>query len=129
MNQPTRSVTSKKVFCEHCVSETTDETPGDVRSLNGVGRKFYGSAAPCPQCASVIRTLWWTFASIPLLPVASYRYKTASEHYLGANVRSRFWCRQLPSCDWGQVLKTWALGFALTAAFIVAIYYWQTTEK
>lgn len=49
--QPPRSVASRGIFCEHCIAETTDETPGDVSTLNGIGRQFYGSAAPCPECA------------------------------------------------------------------------------
>ena len=47
--QPPRSVASRGIFCEHCIAETTDETPGDVSTLNGIGRQFYGSAAPCPE--------------------------------------------------------------------------------
>jgi len=124
MNQPTRVATSQKIFCEHCVSETTNETPGDVSTVSGVGRKFYGSAAPCPECASVIRTLWWTFASIPIVPVASYRYKTASEGFR----RARFWCRELPSRHWDQILKTWAIGLPL-AAVVVVIYHWKIGER
>ena len=38
--QPPRSVASRGIFCEHCVAETTDETPGDISTLNGIGRQF-----------------------------------------------------------------------------------------
>jgi hypothetical protein len=122
--QPARSVTSREIFCEHCVAETSDKTPGDVSTINGIGRKFYGSAAPCPQCASVIRTLWWTLVEVPIVPLASYRYKTSQE---GVN-RSRFWCRQLPSRHWEQVWKTWAIGLVAGVAAIIAIYIYNNYQ-
>jgi hypothetical protein len=116
-----REVTSRKIFCERCVTETSDKTPGDISTLNGIGRQFYGSAAPCPECASVIRTLWWTLASIPLAPLGSYRYKTADE----SGMRARFWCRKLPVLHWEQVWKTWVIGLAAGAAVTTGIimYY------
>src|SRR6202163_4832773 len=119
--QPPRSVASRGIFCEHCVAETTDETPGDVSTLNGIGRKFYGSAAPCPECASVIRTLWWTMIEVPVVPVGSYRYKTVEE---GVS-RARFWCRKLPARHWQQIWKTWAIGLvaAIAAVIGISIYY------
>src|ERR1700730_5141303 len=73
--QPPRSVASRGIFCEYCVAETTDETPGDISTLNGIGRQFYGSAAPCPECASVIRTLWWALVSVAVVPPVAYLYK------------------------------------------------------
>jgi hypothetical protein len=120
-SQPSRSVTSRGVFCEHCVAETTDKTPGDVSTINGIGRKFYGSAAPCPECASVIRTLWWTLIEVPIVPLASYRYKTSEE----AVSRSRFWCRKLPSRYWEQIWKTWAIGLVAAVAVIIGIYIYD----
>jgi hypothetical protein len=125
VDQPVSEVTSKKIFCARCVSETSDKTPGDVSTINGVGRMFYGSAAACPECASVIRTLWWTFTSIPLLPLGSYRYKTAQE----SGVRARFWCRKLPSPHWPQVLKTWVLGLAAAVAVGFAVYFWEQRKR
>jgi hypothetical protein len=38
--QPPRSVATRGIFCEHCIAETADETPGDVSTLNGIGRQF-----------------------------------------------------------------------------------------
>jgi hypothetical protein len=121
LTQPSRSVTSREIFCDHCVAETTDQTPGDVSTLNGIGRKFYGSAAACPECASVIRTLWWTLVEVPVVPLASYRYKTSDE---GVS-RARFWCRKLPARHWEQVWKTWAIGLAAAVAVGVGIYLYN----
>lgn len=122
--QPSRSVTSREVFCEHCVAETTDKTPGDVSTINGIGRKFYGSAAPCPECASVIRTLWWTVVEVPIVPLASYRYKTSEE---GVS-RSRFWCRKLPARHWAQIWKTWAIGLVAAVAVTIGIYLYDNYQ-
>jgi hypothetical protein len=121
MTEAAREVTSQKIFCARCVSESTDKTPGDISTLNGIGRKFYGSAEPCTECASVIRTLWWCFASIPIVPLSSYRYKTSQE----TGTRARFWCRKLPSFHWSQVLKTWVIGLALGAAAFYIIWLWK----
>ena len=124
MSLPVPEVTSKKTFCARCVGETTDKTPGDVSTINGVGRMFYGSAEPCPECASVIRTLWWTFTSIPLVALGSYRYKTAQE----SGMRARFWCRKLPGLHWSQVWKTWVIGILAAIAATIAIYFWETRK-
>jgi hypothetical protein len=118
---PPRTVTSRGVFCTQCVAETTDDTPGDVSTLNGIGRQFYGSAAPCPECASVIRTLWWTLVSLPVVPLASYRYKTSEEH----GTRARFWCRKLPARHWNQIIKTWVIGVAAAIAVFIGIYVYH----
>src|ERR1700722_10620764 len=119
--EPPRSVASRGIFCEHCIAETSDETPGDVSTLNGIGRQFYGSAAPCPECASVIRTLWWTLVSLPVVPLASYRYKTSEEH----GTRARFWCRKLPARHWNQIFKTWVIGIAAAIAIFIGIYVYH----
>jgi len=119
--QQSRSVASRGIFCESCVAETTDETPGDVSTLNGIGRQFYGSAAPCPECASVIRTLWWTLVSLPVVPLASYRYKTSEEH----GTRARFWCRKLPARHWNQIFKTWVIGLVAGTAVFIGIYVYD----
>src|ERR1700733_1786299 len=115
---PPRTVASRTIFCDHCVAESTDKTPGDVSTLNGIGRKFYGSAAPCPECASVIRTLWWTLVELPVVPLGSYRYKTSEE----SGTRARFWCRKLPARHWPQIFKTWALGLAAAIVIGIGVY-------
>src|SRR5258708_1100759 len=98
----------EKGFCSDCASHSTAETPANISSINGMGRKFYGSADPCPKCGSVIRTLWWTFILLPVIPRGSYRYRTITED----SVKTRFWARRT-DMHWDQVLKTWAIGFAI----------------
>ncbi len=103
---------------------STDKTPGDVSTLNGIGRKFYGSADPCPDCASVTRTLWFTFIELPVFPLGSYRYKTAQE----SAMKARFWCRQVPR-HWPQIFKTWAVGILLGGAVMAAVILYEAQKK
>lgn len=110
----------KALFCEKCTSISTPDTPGDISTINGVGRMFYGGADPCEACGSVTRTLWLTFGQIPLVPLGSYRYKTSEE---SVN-RSRFWCRKT-SMHWPQVFKTWIIGLLSGAAIITAVVFWD----
>jgi hypothetical protein len=125
MSEPAPEVTSRTIFCVSCVTATSDETPGDVSTLNGIGRQFYGSAEPCPECASVIRTLWWTVVDVPLIPLGSYRYKTAEDRVM----RARFGCRKLPARYWAQVWKTWVVGLAIAAAAIAAFVIYKEWKR
>jgi hypothetical protein len=123
--QPSRTVASRQIFCAQCVAETSDETPGDVSTINGIGRKFYGSSSPCPECGSVVRTLWWTLVEAPILPLGSYRYKTSEETVN----RARFWCRKLPGRHWAQIWKTWAIGLIAAAVVALGFYVYHTYFK
>jgi len=114
-----------KGFCENCLAESSDETPGDVSATNGFGRKFYGAAAPCTKCGSVVRTLWWTAIDIPLIPRGSYRYKTVSDNEIGM---SRFWARRT-QIRWGQIFKTWLFGIIAAAAIIAAVAIYQAWKS
>jgi hypothetical protein len=97
------------VFCATCVAESTEETPGNVSTVNGIGRTFYGKAEPCATCGSVVRTLWWTLISVPVIPRGSYRYLAHPK--LGS---ARFWARRT-HIHWGQIWKTWLVGIVLGA--------------
>ncbi len=110
-----------KGFCEHCMAESTEDTPGDVSTVNGVGRKFYGGAKPCPNCGSVIRTLWWTLVDVPIIPRGSYRYKTITDNEIGM---SRFWTRRTKT-QWDQILKTWTVGLLAVVGIVSAIVIYQ----
>src|ERR1700730_15389242 len=37
------------LFCATCVAESTAETSGNVSTVNGIGRTFYGKAEPCAE--------------------------------------------------------------------------------
>jgi hypothetical protein len=72
----------------------------------------------------VIRTLWWTVVEVPVVPLASYRYKTSEE---GVS-RSRFWCRKLPARHWAQIWKTWAIGLVAAVAVTIGIYLYDNYQ-
>ena len=107
-------------FCERCAAESSDESPGSIRTVNGVGRKFYGSKAPCPDCGSSIRTLWYTFADIPLVPRGSYRYKAAEKGFMNES----FWARKTRT-HWDQVFKIWIVGLLAAVVLTSAIIWWE----
>jgi hypothetical protein len=104
------------VFCPDCVADSSEQTPGNISTTNGIGRMFYGNAEPCSKCGSTVRTLWLTFAHFPLIPLHSYHYKPQTE---GAR-RSLFWARET-RIRWNQVFKTWVIGICATVAAITAI--------
>jgi hypothetical protein len=119
--QVPRAATYQEIFCAHCIAESSDKTPGDVSTMNGTGRKFYGRAAACAECGSVVRTLWWAFFHFPVIPLGSYRFKTASEDHA---FKSRFWCRKLSGRNWPQILQTWGLAVAAVVAIAVGFTAW-----
>ncbi len=107
-------------FCEKCTAESNDTTPGNISTINGIGRKFYGSAEPCPQCGSTIRTLWWTLVDIPIIPLGSFRYQLRDAKIS----RSQFWARKT-QMRWGQIFKTWIIGLSAGAAVFAGIIYYD----
>jgi hypothetical protein len=48
-------------FCDACRAESTDASPGDIGTRNGIGRMFYGQEERCHRCYSVVRVLWIVF--------------------------------------------------------------------
>ena len=65
-------------FCEKCISQTTDEHPGTVYSLNAIGTMLMGTRwnpkglDPCPDCGSVVQKKWYTFG-VGIKPLGTYR--------------------------------------------------------
>lgn len=108
-------------FCAACNSASTDQSPGDVNTNNGIGLKFYGGADRCPTCHSIARTLWFVVADVPLLPRGTYRYKNVSdETHEGFFVQSssrRFIARRTAT-NWSQVGSTWAIGIIAAIALV-----------
>jgi hypothetical protein len=74
-------------FCERCVSETTDKSPGNLQRMNGIGLGFSGKSDRCARCRSVVRQVWFTFFYVPLVPLAKYRV-------IHPNV-TQYWARKL----------------------------------
>ena len=114
-------VSVPKNFCGACVAASSDRTPGNISTFNGVGRQFYGKADVCAQCGSAVRTLWAVFVNVPLVPLGSYRYLQVESGYS----RSRFLSRRLPGIRWDQAARTWLLGWLAAAALITALVLWN----
>ncbi|MDP9268088.1 MAG: hypothetical protein M3P27_07140 [Acidobacteriota bacterium] len=121
---------TESIFCADCTAASTDRSPGNISTVNGVGRQFYGAAEECPKCGSVIRTLWVTFADVPLYPMGSYRYKSAEgkikkgfDAWLSA--KPRFWARKC-AFHTHQVFITFLTGIAVVAVLtLVYLLYVQ----
>jgi len=62
-------------FCDDCISSTTDKSSGNLYRLNGIGTTLIGFMDECPKCKSILKTYWFTFLFIPLIPLAKYRLK------------------------------------------------------
>lgn len=111
-------------FCAGCISASTDASPGDVHTNNGIGRKFYGAADRCPVCDSVVRTLWFVVADVPLLPRGTYRYRNVSdETHEGFFVQStsRGFIARRTAPNWNQVASTWAIGIVVAVVLVFVL--------
>jgi hypothetical protein len=113
-------------FCERCTAESSDESAGAVSEGYFFGRSFWLSsfgARPCDTCGSEVRTLWHVIVGIPLVPIASYRYKIAEgdiEHR-----RWQFHSRRLPQLESAQVRTTRVLSL-LIVLIVAGIIYWKS---
>jgi hypothetical protein len=97
-------------FCTSCLSGSTDKSPGNISTINGIGRKFYGGADKCTACGSTVRVLWIVLFYVPLIPLGTYRYQRAR----GGGLSSRFLARNT-AMRWPQVFVHWTVGLALGA--------------
>ena len=60
-------------FCETCIAETTDESPGNMRLINGFGTGWgFTAKNKCQKCGSVEQTKL-TYFLLPIIPKERYR--------------------------------------------------------
>ena len=107
-------------FCPDCVGRSTNDSPHDVSTNNGIGRKFYGAADTCGRCGSVVRTLWFVIADVPLIPRGSYRYLPVGGEKLDGffvQTTSQSFLARRTNTNWNQIGFTWFLGLLGIAAF------------
>ena len=116
---------TKTGFCSQCLSESTDYTPGNISTTNGVGRKFYGGAQPCPNCGSVVKVLWWVLVDVPLIPRGCYRFKETKSDNVS---RYQFLARRT-HWRWPQVFTQWAVGLVVGAIAFTLIIAWSNRKK
>jgi hypothetical protein len=60
-------------FCVDCVAHSTNESAGNVTTVNAIGTMFYGWTKCCAACGSRVKTLWIVFAAFPLFSGGSFR--------------------------------------------------------
>lgn len=60
-------------FCESCLVQTTDFSPGNIGTINGWGARWVGNADRCPRCGSTVRRLTFTALWIPFPGGQKYR--------------------------------------------------------
>ena len=77
------------VFCYRCWSETTDESPGHVVTLNLIGTRLLGCDDQCAVCGSVVQRMWFCIV-LPILPLSRYRViRMPRDEYIGRMLGKR----------------------------------------
>lgn len=104
------------------------------KSFRGTGLRFYGRKFQneADKRANIqVRTKWFAFAYIPLIPLASYRFQCSGDpdKWFQWNPR-RHPLGRIP-LDWNQALMTWtkaAACIAGTIAFTALCIWFQTSQ-
>lgn len=104
-------------FCKECYAESSWESPGNIRTLNGSGRMFYGRARECKACRSAVSVLWGVFCFVPVIPLGSYRYRRVGDASL-TGFGGKFIARRTRTRV-GQVLTHYGAVLAVCALFVV----------
>lgn len=97
-------------FCARCAMETSDESPGNINSVNGIGTALMGTRwlvrgfDPCPVCGSVIQSKWFTLG-FGVTRLGTYRILYTRKGLTS----SRFYGRRLLS-DYGATAVAPARG-------------------
>ena len=123
--EPPRSG-SQGDFCEPCLAASTPESPPDVSSTGGLGAEFFGRSRPCPNCGSVVRTLWWT-ALLPAVPRDSYRYLDLGLELDDDSSKESFRARRV-GLRWGQVAGIYAADLLVLALLAGAVMVLRRLE-
>jgi hypothetical protein len=89
-------------FCARCAASSSSPGAPSVSTNQGIGRMFWGSAAKCDDCGSVIRTLWWVFLLLPVVPRGSFRVIEFEEEVEDGTSSTTFVSRRVP-LRWPQV--------------------------
>lgn len=91
-------------FCARCTASSTRPGAPSVSTNQGIGRTFYGSAEPCGDCGSVVRTLWWVFLFLPVIPGGSFRVIAFEEEAADGTSVTAFASRRVPF-HWAHLFK------------------------
>lgn len=61
-------------FCHRCWTETTDESPGWLVRVLGIGPMLLVDRDPCPDCGSFVARKWFCVV-LPIVPLGWYRVR------------------------------------------------------
>lgn len=117
------AVVADPPFCACCTAASSKPGAPSVSTNQGIGRTFYGSAGPCEDCGSVIRTLWWVFLLLPVIPAGSFRVIAFEEEAADGTSVTAFVSRRVPF-QWIHLLK--GCGASLAA---VAFLLWLIANR
>lgn len=75
-------------FCEKCLAETTDASPGSTFTLNMFGTGLFGAADRCRTCHSVVQGKWIQLL-FPVIRIGRYRVRyTGPTAYVGRRLKA-----------------------------------------
>jgi hypothetical protein len=81
-------------FCSRCLAETTDESPGNVTTVNlFFGTRLIGIGDPCTTCGSIVQGKYFCLL-LPIVFLGRYRIKylkgegTLHSEYVGRRLRA-----------------------------------------
>lgn len=97
------------------------ERGGRYRSL---GFQFFGGRyrnESDRRAAIQVRTKWFTISGIPLIPIASYRFKRGGHAGQWSRTRTRRGVIERVPLDWAQVFTTWLKTAAMLVGVLVSI--------
>ncbi len=119
-NDPTKPPAAiAEDFCQECVAHTRPERVMQMSASHRILTvRLIGSMRRCPNCGSIIKTLW-LWCLIPMLPFCSYRVLPNHQAAIGS---ARVRVRRLPWMDWTQVGIRYFI-LALIAGGVLLIAY------
>lgn len=68
-------------FCEKCSEETTNESAGNIGTINFIGTTFRGKSNECEICHSYITKKYFVIFGIPIIKLGVFRVRIVSQHF------------------------------------------------
>ena len=69
-------------FCEECLAQTTEDSPGSTLTINFFGTKMSGASGRCNTCHSVVQGKWLQIL-FPVFCMGNYRVLYNGSKYVG----------------------------------------------
>jgi hypothetical protein len=123
----------KKTPHERLQEAAEEKTIASGRGGN-TGFYFYGRhyLNEADKAADIqLRTKWFVLASIPLVPLASYRLKCKQKSFGWFRWYTEQQIVNRVALNWNQILLTWIKTFIVIAVFVAAmiLYLWLSDKR